>query len=76
MAVRGRDVGGVIEQYTRFVKPAFDSFVAPSRRHAHVIIPWGRFALSTASCTFDGTCTARHVTLPAFVSLHALEGET
>lgn len=29
---RGRDVGGVIQQYTRFVKPAFDQFVAPSRR--------------------------------------------
>ena len=40
-------MGGVIEQYTRFVKPAFDSFVAPSRRHAHVIIPWGRSANQT-----------------------------
>ena len=34
VAVRGRDVHGVIEQYTRFVKPAFDQFVAPSRKHA------------------------------------------
>lgn len=42
VAERGRDVAGVIEQYTRFVKPAFDSFVAPSRRHADVIIPWQR----------------------------------
>eukprot|EP00879_Flechtneria_rotunda_P023084 GHRR01024403.1.p1 GENE.GHRR01024403.1~~GHRR01024403.1.p1 ORF type:complete len:319 (+),score=73.59 GHRR01024403.1:1545-2501(+) len=39
---RGRDVGGVIEQYTRFVKPAFDMFVAPSRRYADIIIPWQR----------------------------------
>eukprot|EP00877_Chromochloris_zofingiensis_P004396 jgi/Chrzof1/13958/Cz08g19120.t1 len=39
---RGRDVTGVIEQYTRFVKPAFDQFVAPSRRYADVIIPWQR----------------------------------
>ncbi|KAK2077061.1 hypothetical protein QBZ16_004694 [Prototheca wickerhamii] len=31
---------GVIAQYTRFVKPAFDRFVGPSRRHADVIIPW------------------------------------
>eukprot|EP01025_Chloroclados_australasicus_P067595 TRINITY_DN9356_c0_g1_i3.p2 TRINITY_DN9356_c0_g1~~TRINITY_DN9356_c0_g1_i3.p2 ORF type:complete len:489 (-),score=30.53 TRINITY_DN9356_c0_g1_i3:237-1703(-) len=37
---RGRDVKGVIEQYTKFVKPMFDRFVAPSRRHADVIIPW------------------------------------
>jgi uridine kinase len=42
VAVRGRDVAGVIEQYTRFVKPAFDAYVAPSRRHADVIIPWQR----------------------------------
>ena len=42
VAERGRDVAGVIEQYTRFVKPAFDSYVAPSRRHADVIIPWQR----------------------------------
>ena len=31
---------GVIEQYTRFVKPAFDQFIGPSRRHADLIIPW------------------------------------
>jgi uridine kinase len=29
---RGRDVASVIHQYTRFVKPAFDQYVAPSRR--------------------------------------------
>ena len=42
VAVRGRDVAGVIEQYTQFVKPMFDQFVAPSRKHADVIIPWAR----------------------------------
>ncbi|KDD75601.1 phosphoribulokinase/uridine kinase, partial [Helicosporidium sp. ATCC 50920] len=36
----GRDVATVIRQYTRFVKPAFESYVAPSRRHADVVIPW------------------------------------
>ena len=44
VAMRGRDIAGVIEQYTKFVKPAFDTFVAPSRKHADVIIPWGRSA--------------------------------
>ncbi|KAI8470578.1 MAG: uracil phosphoribosyltransferase-domain-containing protein [Monoraphidium minutum] len=39
---RGRDIAGVIEQYTRFVKPSFDQYVAPSRRFADVIIPWQR----------------------------------
>lgn len=42
VACRGRDIQGVIQQYTVFVKPAFDTFVAPSRKHADVIIPWVR----------------------------------
>ena len=42
IAVRGRDIAGVLDQYTRFVKPAFDQFVAPSRRYADIIIPWQR----------------------------------
>lgn len=42
VAVRGRDVAGVIAQYTTFVKPSFDQFIAPSRRFADVIIPWAR----------------------------------
>lgn len=37
---RGRDVGGVIEQYTRFVKPSFDKYVLPSKRNADIIVPW------------------------------------
>ncbi|KAG2500634.1 hypothetical protein HYH03_001401 [Edaphochlamys debaryana] len=39
---RGRDVAGVLKQYSEFVKPMFDQYVAPSRRHADVIIPWGK----------------------------------
>jgi uridine kinase len=37
---RGRDVHGVIEQYTKFVKPMFDAYVSPSKKYADVIIPW------------------------------------
>ena len=43
VAIRGRDVASVIEQYTQQVKPAFDQYVAPSRKHADVIIPWARY---------------------------------
>ena len=57
MAVRGRDVGGVIEQYTKFVKPAFDQFVAPSRKFADVIIPWARWAGAAGSSAMRA-CTA------------------
>eukprot|EP00667_Euglena_gracilis_P010110 EG_transcript_10288 len=39
---RGRDVSGVISQYTRFVKPMFDTFIGPSRKEADVIIPWSK----------------------------------
>ncbi|MBA0663902.1 hypothetical protein Goklo_003982, partial [Gossypium klotzschianum] len=38
---RGRDVSSVIEQYAKFVKPAFDGFVLPSKKYADVIIPRG-----------------------------------
>ncbi|KAJ7538685.1 hypothetical protein O6H91_11G059400 [Diphasiastrum complanatum] len=38
---RGRDVNGVIEQYAKFVKPAFDDFVLPTKKYADVIIPRG-----------------------------------
>ena len=43
---RGRNVAVVIEQYTSQVKPAFERFVRPSRKHADVIIPWSRRVLS------------------------------
>ena len=45
---RGRSVDGVITQYTAFVKPMFDTFVSPSKRHADVIIPWAQGENSVA----------------------------
>ena len=41
IAERGRDLNGVLAQYTRFVKPSFDSYIRPTMRHADVIIPRG-----------------------------------
>ncbi|CAI5463292.1 unnamed protein product, partial [Closterium sp. Yama58-4] len=38
---RGRDVQSVIEQYAKFVKPAFDDFVLPTKKFADIIIPRG-----------------------------------
>lgn len=38
---RDRTVGSVIAQYRGTVRPMHDQFVAPSRRHAHMIIPEG-----------------------------------
>jgi uridine kinase len=36
---RERSVDGVIEQYLRYVKPAFDNFVLPTARHADIVVP-------------------------------------
>ncbi|XP_040988884.1 uridine kinase-like protein 1, chloroplastic [Juglans microcarpa x Juglans regia] len=37
----GRNVTSVLEQYLKFVKPAFDTHIFPSRKHADFIIPNG-----------------------------------
>ena len=38
---RGRTVESVVRQYQKTVRPMHLEFVAPSRRHAHVIVPEG-----------------------------------
>ncbi|MED6184989.1 Uridine kinase-like protein 1, chloroplastic [Stylosanthes scabra] len=38
---RGRDVHSVLEQYAKFVKPAFEDFILPSKKYADIIIPRG-----------------------------------
>ncbi|KAI8062516.1 uracil phosphoribosyltransferase-domain-containing protein [Gongronella butleri] len=38
---RGREVPGILDQYSRFVKPAYDEHVRPTVKHADVIIPRG-----------------------------------
>ncbi len=37
---RGRDVDGVINQYLSTVRPMYEQFVAPTRVHADLVIPW------------------------------------
>ena len=37
---RGRTVGSVVEQFRATVGPMYEQYVAPSRRYAHVIVPW------------------------------------
>lgn len=38
---RGRTVDDVLHQYLTTVKPAFDEFIAPTKRFADIIIPRG-----------------------------------
>ena len=39
---RGRDLDSVLTQYERFVKPSYESFIAPQRSYADVVIPRGK----------------------------------
>jgi uridine kinase len=38
---KGRDINTVLDQYSKFVKPAFDDFILPTKKYADVIIPRG-----------------------------------
>ncbi|KAF3777099.1 Uridine kinase-like protein 4 [Nymphaea thermarum] len=38
---KGRDVRMVLDQYSKFVKPAFDDFILPSKKYADIIMPRG-----------------------------------
>ncbi|OAY86067.1 Uridine kinase-like protein 4, partial [Ananas comosus] len=38
---KGRDVRTVLDQYSKFVKPAFDDFILPTKKYADIIIPRG-----------------------------------
>ncbi|KAJ7650221.1 armadillo/beta-catenin/plakoglobin [Roridomyces roridus] len=46
VAERGRTVNGILEQYLRYVKPAYDNFVLPSQRHADIIVPGSNNAVA------------------------------
>ncbi|XP_041951361.1 uridine-cytidine kinase-like 1 isoform X1 [Alosa pseudoharengus] len=38
---RGRDITGVIKQYNKFVKPAFEQYIEPSVQVADIVVPRG-----------------------------------
>lgn len=42
---RGREIEGVIKQYNKFVKPAFDQYIQPTMRLADIVVPRGRCAV-------------------------------
>lgn len=43
---RGRDIEGVIKQYNKFVKPAFEQYIEPTMRLADIVVPRGETARS------------------------------
>uniref|UniRef100_H3CIN6 Uridine-cytidine kinase n=1 Tax=Tetraodon nigroviridis TaxID=99883 RepID=H3CIN6_TETNG len=38
---RGRDIGGIIKQYNKFVKPAFEQYIEPTVQSADIVVPRG-----------------------------------
>ncbi|KAI7799990.1 putative uridine-cytidine kinase-like 1, partial [Triplophysa rosa] len=41
ITVRGRDIAGVIKQYNKFVKPAFEQYIEPTVQVADIVVPRG-----------------------------------
>ncbi|XP_068565138.1 uridine-cytidine kinase-like 1 isoform X2 [Cebidichthys violaceus] len=38
---RGRNIGGIIKQYNKFVKPAFEQYIEPTVQSADIVVPRG-----------------------------------
>mmetsp|Transcript_13399 Transcript_13399/g.44136 ORF Transcript_13399/g.44136 Transcript_13399/m.44136 type:complete len:308 (-) Transcript_13399:79-1002(-) len=60
---RGRDVDRVLEQYERHVKPGYDTFVAPTKAFADIIVPRGaenRVALELVVNHMERVLESRH----------------
>lgn len=41
VACRGRSLETILERYNQFVKPSFEEFILPTKRHADIIMPRG-----------------------------------
>lgn len=41
---RGRSIESVLTQYSKFVKPSYDTHIAPLKRRSDIIIPWGDYS--------------------------------
>ena len=46
---RGRDIKGVLKQYMRFVKPAYDTYIDTTKNVADIIVPRGTFPYRTSA---------------------------
>lgn len=40
---RRRDIDGVIKQYNKFVKPAFEQYIEPTMRLSDIVVPRGAY---------------------------------
>lgn len=42
---RGRNISGIIKQYNKFVKPAFEQYIEPTVQSADIVVPRGECGL-------------------------------
>lgn len=42
ISLRGRDISGIIKQYNKFVKPAFEQYIEPTVQAADIVVPRGQ----------------------------------
>jgi uridine kinase len=68
IAERGRDVTGVLDQYERFVKPAYDNHIASTKRFADVILPRGKANKVGIEVIVNYIFTKLPPTIPTFLT--------
>lgn len=73
---RGRDVAGVIKQYNKFVKPAFEQYIEPTVQVADIVVPRGEARADPG--TGSGCCGAGVAQRPPHLPplLHPQVGKT
>lgn len=54
---RGRDISGIIKQYNKFVKPAFEQYIEPTVQSADIVVPRGERGLYW--CCWDSSSQTR-----------------
>lgn len=47
---RGRDISGIIKQYNKFVKPAFEQYIEPTVQVADIVVPRGQYRGQRSVC--------------------------
>lgn len=50
---RGRDISGVIKQYNKFVKPAFEQYIEPTVQVADIVVPRGMSIWKMSGLKFE-----------------------
>lgn len=46
---RGRNISGIVKQYNKFVKPAFEQYIEPTVQLADIVVPRGEWCSGTGA---------------------------